>query len=147
MTDCFELGYWGLFAASFIAATILPLSSEAFFLFMLSQEYDATNCVVVATVGNTFGGLTCYFLGYLCKWEWLNKFIGVSEVKVLAYKNYIESYGFTISFFCWLPFVGDILAVALGAFKTNVWLVTLFMFIGKLLRYVFLVYSANLIFN
>jgi membrane protein YqaA with SNARE-associated domain len=147
LIDCFELGYWGLFAASFIAATIFPFSSEALFLFMLSKGYDATTSIVVATVGNTLGGLTCYFLGYLCKWEWLNKYIGVSEVKVLQYKKYVDSYGFILAFFCWLPFVGDILAVALGVFKSNVWLVSLFMFIGKLTRYVFLAYSVKLIFN
>ena len=54
----------GLFAASFAAATLFPLPSEAA-LFAYLQHYpdNAVLAVSVATVGNTAGGMTSYLIG------------------------------------------------------------------------------------
>jgi membrane protein YqaA with SNARE-associated domain len=41
-----------------------------------------------------------------------------------------------VSFFCWLPIIGDPIAVGLGFFRTNYLLVALWMFMGKLVRYI-----------
>lgn len=36
----------------------------------------------------------------------------------------------------WLPFVGDVFAIALGFYRLNPWKCTLYMFIGKAARFV-----------
>ena len=43
-----EWGYFGLFLASFIAATVLPLSSEIVFSVLIVNNYDLAICLVVA---------------------------------------------------------------------------------------------------
>ena len=61
-----ENGLAGLFAASFVAATIIPLSSEAVlfgFLKLYPDQYAAA--LALATLGNTLGGLTSYAIGRL----------------------------------------------------------------------------------
>ena len=61
-----ELGYLGLFIASFLAATVVPFSSEVVFSAMIYlQHLDPWTCVFVATLGNWLGGMTSYYVGLL----------------------------------------------------------------------------------
>lgn len=48
-----------------------------------------------------------------------------------------------MAFFVALPYIGDAIAVVLGLMRSNVWVTTLSMFLGKLLRYVALLYAAE----
>ena len=54
----------GLFAASFVAATLFPLPSEAaLFAYLQAHPGNAVLAVAVATIGNTAGGMTSYLIG------------------------------------------------------------------------------------
>ncbi|MBI9068292.1 MAG: DedA family protein [Salinivirgaceae bacterium] len=131
----FNLGYLALFLASFLAATVVPFSSEAILSGMLLAKYNMVLCVGVATLGNFLGGLTSYYLGYLGREIWIEKYLKVPIEKVERIKAKIKGKEQWIAFFCWLPFVGDIIAIALGFVKMNVLNVSIGMFIGKLIRY------------
>lgn len=131
-----ELGYWGLFIGSFLAATILPFSSEVLLLVMLAYGYDLVVCLAVATTGNWLGGLTGYGLGYLGKLEWIERWFRISHAKLESFRHRIEKYGSFIAFMSWLPFIGDPLTVALGFFKVPFARAAVFMLIGKLARYI-----------
>lgn len=102
---------------------------------MIHQQYNAGICLAIATAGNTLGGVTSYVLGFLGKWEWLEKYFGIKKAKIIAQKKYADKYGSLLAFFTWLPIIGDALAVALGFFKVNYLTVTLWMIVGKFLRY------------
>lgn len=131
--DWIEWGYIGLFVASFLAATILPIASEAVFIAMLFS-FNPWVCLFVATTGNTLGGYLNYGIGYLGKPEWLAK-IRVTEDQISHWEHKVKRYGVWLALGTWLPFVGDVIAVALGFFKTA-WKPTfLFIFIGKFARY------------
>jgi membrane protein YqaA with SNARE-associated domain len=131
----FELGYWGLFLSSFLAATILPVASEVFLGAMLAMGYDPIVSLFVATVGNTLGGYLNYFLGRLGNPKWLLK-VGVKKEQVLNWENAVKKYGAWLALFSWLPFVGDVIGIALGFFRVN-WLLSFFFIaIGKLARYI-----------
>jgi membrane protein YqaA with SNARE-associated domain len=134
----FELGYWGLFISSFLAATILPVASEVFLGAMLALGYDPIVSLVVATVGNTLGGYLNYFLGLIGNPKWLIK-VGVKEDKVLSWENAIQKYGVWLALLSWLPFIGDVIGIALGFFRVNWVLSFVFIAIGKFVRYVFIV--------
>jgi membrane protein YqaA with SNARE-associated domain len=136
MTSLADLGYWGLFIGSFIAATVLPFSSEVLLLVLLAYGYDLTTCLAVATLGNWLGGMTGYGLGYLGKTDWIERWFRISHEKVMKLQQRVERYGSAIAFFSWLPFIGDPLTVALGFFRVSLTKTALFMFIGKLFRYV-----------
>ena len=145
LLDYIELGYIGLFLATFLAATIIPFSSEVVLVGMLAAGFDSTGVVIVATVGNTMGGMSSFYLGYLGKWTWIENKLKVPREKVLRFKSWIDKYGSITAFFCWLPFIGDILAIALGFFRAKVWMVFMLMFVGKLLRYLLVVWGWEMV--
>jgi len=131
----FEYGLWGLFAASFLAATLVPFSSDALLLLMVANGFDPTWSILVATLGNWLGGMSSYFLGYLGKWEWIEKYLRIKREKIERWHDKLEQRGAFFAFFSWLPFVGDIFAVGLGILRTNWRIVAVAMLAGKMLRY------------
>lgn len=54
------LAYAGLFAGSFLAATVLPLSSEVPLAALVRAEGRMVAPVLVATAGNYLGACTTY---------------------------------------------------------------------------------------
>jgi membrane protein YqaA with SNARE-associated domain len=130
-----EWGYLGLFIASFLGATIIPFSSEVVFSLLIINGYDIKASLLIATIGNWLGGLSSYFLGRLGKWETLEKYFKLKKEKIYKFKTKIDKWGSLLAFFCWLPIIGDPIAVSLGFFRTNYILVAVWMFIGKILRY------------
>jgi membrane protein YqaA with SNARE-associated domain len=137
--DFISIGYSGLFLAGFLSATILPMNSEAVILLMLSQDFDPWICILVATIGNSLGGLTNYFLGILGNPNWLKR-IGITEEKILSFEVRVQKYGYWLAFFSWVPFIGDPMTVALGFFRVSFWRVALLVILGKFLRYLFLAF-------
>ena len=137
--DFISIGYSGLFLAGFLSATILPMNSEAVILLMLSQDFDPWICILVATIGNSLGGLTNYFLGILGNPKWLKR-IGITEEKILTFEVRVQKYGYWLAFFSWVPFIGDPMTVALGFFRVSFWRVALLVILGKFLRYLVLAF-------
>jgi membrane protein YqaA with SNARE-associated domain len=131
-----EWGYLGLFIASFLGATIIPFSSELVFSLLIIKGYDFNLSLLVATTGNWLGGLSSYFLGRLGKWSTLEKYFRLKKEKIVKFKTNIDKWGSLLAFFCWLPVIGDPIAVGLGFFRTNYILVAIWMFIGKFIRYI-----------
>ena len=74
-----EYGYIGLFIGAFLAATILPMSSDVLLVGLLAVGADPYISVAVATAGNWLGGLTSYWLGRAGKWEWIEKYFKVKS--------------------------------------------------------------------
>jgi membrane protein YqaA with SNARE-associated domain len=131
-----EWGYLGLFIASFLGATVIPFSSELVFSLLIIKGYDFNLSLLVATTGNWLGGLSSYFLGRLGKWSTLEKYFRLKKEKIVKFKTNIDKWGSLLAFFCWLPIIGDPIAVGLGFFRTNYILVAIWMFIGKFIRYI-----------
>ena len=117
----------GLFAASFAAATLFPLPSEAA-LFAYLQIYPdhVALAVAVATVGNTAGGMTSYLIG---------RFIPSRKLDSKAIQH-VRRFGAPVTLLAWLPIVGDALSLAAGWLRIH-WAAALgFMAAGRLLRYI-----------
>lgn len=131
-----EWGYLGLFIASFLGATVIPFSSELVFSLLIIKGYDFNLSLLVATTGNWLGGLSSYFLGRLGKWSTLEKYFKLKKEKIVKFKTNIDKWGSLLAFFCWLPIIGDPIAVGLGFFRTNYILVAIWMFVGKFIRYI-----------
>ncbi len=134
-------GYVGLFVISFGAATILPMSSEAVFAAMIGSGFNPWICVAAASVGNWLGGMTNYYLGYLGKTEWLEKYLKIKRGRIVKVQHFVAGKGAMSAFFCFLPAVGDLLAFVLGMMRANLLTVNVAMFCGKLFRYVVLAYG------
>ncbi len=137
-----ELGYVGLFIGSFLASTVVPFSADVLLIGMLAAGGTPWIVIGVATVGNFLGGLTSYGIGRLGKWEWIEK-LGANPEKIARHRAKIDKYGAWVALLSWVPFIGDILAVALGFFRVKFVPSALFMLLGKFARFVawYLIYT------
>jgi membrane protein YqaA with SNARE-associated domain len=142
--DWLELGYWGLLLASFLSATVLPFSSEAVLAGMVYAGGDPVLCVAVATIGNTLGGVSSYLIGRLGKLEWMERYLGVREEKLNRWLPPIQRYGSFFAILSFMPAFGDAIPLGLGFLRVNPWLTTLWMALGKLLRYVVVIWGIQL---
>jgi len=130
-----EWGYVGLFISAFIAGSILPFSSELVMLLLVQMGLNPVICVLSAGIGNTLGGMTCFWIGRLGKLEWIEKYLGVKREKIDKARNFVSGRGAMMAFFAFLPFIGEAIAIALGYMRSNSWVTALSMFAGKVLRY------------
>jgi membrane protein YqaA with SNARE-associated domain len=143
-----DLGYWGLFIGSFLAATIVPFSADILLIGMLIAGGSPWAVISIATAGNFIGGLTSYGVGRIGKWEWIERF-GVKAETLEKQKAKIDKYGSWAALMSWVPIIGDVIAVALGFYRTRFLPSALFMFIGKAGRfvawyYIWLLTASNL---
>jgi membrane protein YqaA with SNARE-associated domain len=130
-----EWGYLGLFIGTFLAATVVPFSSDFLIIGILLAGGSPGASWAVATLGNWLGGITSFGLGWLGKWEWIERFLKVSREKLEQQKSRIDRYGSWLALFSWLPFVGDLFAIGLGFYRVDPKKSIFFMLIGKGLRF------------
>jgi membrane protein YqaA with SNARE-associated domain len=146
MQGFFDYNLWGLFLASFLAATVIPFSSEALLSVLIIKGTDPYSAILVATTGNWLGGMSSYALGYLGKWEWIEKYLRVKRETIGKWHNRLYRKGAIFAFLCWVPAVGDIFAVGLGILRSNILITALAMLAGKFLRYVVWGWLTGLVF-
>jgi membrane protein YqaA with SNARE-associated domain len=137
---CVDWGYWGLFLSAFIAGSVIPFSSEAVLLVLVRMGLDPVWCILAATLGNTAGGMTCYWIGRLGKREWIHKYLRVSEQQLDRAGRIFAGKGAWSALFAFLPYVGSAISILLGIMRSNIPITLLAMMIGKALRYVVLLY-------
>ena len=113
------LGLFGLFLGTFLAATIFPFSSDVLLLGMLVAGGNPVTTVVVATLGNWLGGLVGYWMGWLGKLEWLEKWFKVKPETIAKHRAKVKKYGAFLALLTWTPFIGDIFAIVLGFYKAK----------------------------
>ncbi|MGF1727731.1 YqaA family protein [Photobacterium nomapromontoriensis] len=124
---------WVLFTTGFLSATLLPGGSEASLIASLKLGDNAVWLVVfVATLGNTLGGMTNYWLGRLLPDKTSDEKYGHKAVM------WLKKYGYWSLIFSWLPIVGDPLCLAAGWLRMRHWLSFIIIFVGKASRYVVL---------
>ena len=129
-----DWGYWGLFFSAFIAGSILPFSSEAVMIVLVHMGLDPVLCVAAASLGNTLGGMSCYWIGRMGKTEWIEK-LGVGEAKLEKAKRFLGGRGALMAFFAFLPALGEAIAIVLGLMRANLALTAGAMCAGKFARY------------
>ncbi len=114
-----------LFLGSFFAATLLPGGSEAV-LFGVLKSYPEMlwPALLIATLGNTLGGMVSFGMGWL-----------LPQTQQLKHVEKVRHYGTPALLLAWVPLVGDALCLAAGWLRLNPWQAALFMALGKFARY------------
>ncbi len=133
--DLSSLGLLGLFLGTFLAATVVPFSSDALYIAVMIATKQPLVCLLVGSVGNWLGSVTTYFLGRLCKWEWLEKTFKVKRETLEKQKAKIDKYGVWMALISWVPIIGDAISIGLGFYKTPAFWTLLMLLIGKVLRF------------
>nr|WP_198922662.1 YqaA family protein [Enterobacter hormaechei] len=121
-----------LFASSFLSSTLLPGNSEVVLVAMLlSGVSQPWLLVLIATMGNSLGGLTNVILGRFFplreKSRWQEKAVG-----------WLKRYGAATLLLSWMPVIGDLLCLLAGWMRISWGPVLFFLCLGKALRYVLL---------
>ena len=130
MSDALSLA--SLFASSFLSSTLLPGNSEVVLVAMLlSGVSQPWLLVLIATMGNSLGGLTNVILGRFFplreKSRWQEKAVG-----------WLKRYGAATLLLSWMPVIGDLLCLLGGWMRISWGPVLFFLCLGKALRYVLL---------
>ena len=130
MSDALSLA--SLFASSFLSSTLLPGNSEVVLVAMLlSGGSQPWLLVLIATMGNSLGGLTNVILGRFFplreKSRWQEKAVG-----------WLKRYGAATLLLSWMPVIGDLLCLLAGWMRISWGPVLFFLCLGKALRYVLL---------
>jgi|SRR5690625_1227047 len=145
-----QVGLSAIFVVSFVSATLLPLGSEpAVFGYVSLAPNMFWPAVLVATVGNTLGGLTSYYTGFLARRgyeRWKQNHPDEEQERNYGQKTggrwhtlinrWLERFGPPALLLSWLPIVGDPLCALAGWVGLPVAQSTVYMAIGKFLRYV-----------
>lgn len=128
--------YAALFASAFLAATILPVSSEAVLVGLIAAgRGDPALLLVVATVGNTLGSAVNWLLGRGIDALQDTRWFPVSHERYDRASRTFRCFGAWTLLFAWLPVVGDALTVAAGAARMRFGLFLTLVAVGKAARY------------
>jgi membrane protein YqaA with SNARE-associated domain len=120
-----DASLWSLLAGSFIAATVLPFSSEAMLFAVLKLHPELFwPAVGVATLGNTAGGMVTYAMGRF-----------IPHRREHKYEPWVKRHGEPLMLLAWAPVIGDGLCLAAGWLRLAWWHCLVWMAIGKGARY------------
>ncbi|GLX15654.1 MULTISPECIES: YqaA family protein [Pseudomonadaceae] len=128
--------YFGLFAAAFGAATLLPLQSEALLVgLLLGSAQPAWALVLFASVGNVLGSLVNWWLGLYLERFRDRRWFPVNERRLQQAQHWYGRYGRWSLLLSWLPVIGDPLTLVAGIMREPLWRFTLIVAFAKTLRY------------
>ncbi|TAN28213.1 MAG: DedA family protein [Castellaniella sp.] len=157
------VGLPAVFLISLVSATLLPLGSEpAVFAYVQLAPHMFWPAIVVATIGNTAGGAITYAMGAGAEsayqaWSDRHHATGMPQAGTSPdttgssgerrasaaggrwhdlTASWFRRFGPPALLLSWLPVVGDPLCAVAGWLKLPFWRCTLYMAIGKCLRYI-----------
>lgn len=135
------ISYFQLLIISFLAATILPLSSELVLSTMLlTDSFDKYLLLVVASFGNIFGSSVNWYLGKKILIFKDKKWFPVNEKQIAKSEMYFKKYGIWSLLLAWVPIIGDPLTVIAGVLRVNFFTFLLLVSLSKTSRYIFLIF-------
>ncbi len=129
-------GYLGLFLNAFLAATLIPLSSEAVLAALSRADgFDTALLFAVATLGNTLGAMVNWWLGRYCLHWRERKWFPFDAGQLDRAGGRFRRYGLWLLLLAWVPIVGDPLTFAAGVLRVRLLPFVILVGIGKAARY------------
>lgn len=138
-------GYVGMLIAAFIAGSFFPFSSEAVMVGLMATGLDPWQLMIYGTVGNVLGSVFNYSVGRMGKLEWIEKYLHVKKKDLDKAERFMAGRGAWMGFFAFLPVLGTALTILLGLMRANIVITFISITLGKLFRYLILIYGAGLI--
>lgn len=138
-------GYWGMLMSAFLAGSFFPFSSEVVMVALSAAGLNSWKLIVFGTIGNVLGGAFNYVIGRMGKMVWIEKYLHVSQKNLDKAEKFMGGHGALMGFFAFLPILGSAITIVLGLTRANIPLSLISVTLGKFLRYVILIYGANLL--
>lgn len=130
-----KYGYAGMLGAAFLAGSFFPFSSEAVMTGLQIAGLSAWRLMMVASIGNTLGGMFNYSVGRLGREDWLYRLFRVKSERLEQSERFVRKYGAWMGLLSWLPILGSVITIALGLLRVSWWRSLVAVFIGKTARY------------
>ena len=130
-----ELGLWGLGISAFLAATLLPLSSELVLSALLLAGENTLTVIFIATFANVLGSIVNYLIGRWGADGILHRWFKLSSAQTDKGEPQFNRYGKWSLLFSWLPIIGDPLTFIAGVLKVRFSLFLILVTLGKFGRY------------
>ena len=133
--------YLSLFFISFLAATILPFSSELTLAGLIStSNYDNLLLLVFASFGNVLGSVFNWGLGFYARNLTIKKWFPFKETQIERSSKWFSKFGKWSLLFAWVPIVGDLLTFVAGLLRVRFLDLIILVAIGKVSRYLIIFY-------
>jgi len=137
-------GYWGMLVAAFLAGSVFPFSSELVMTALMATGLDPWQLALYGTVGNVLGSALNYAVGRLGKVEWFERYLHVSPKDMERAERFMAGRGAWMGFFAFLPILGSAITILLGLMRANVVITFVAITLGKIFRYIILIYGVGL---
>ena len=136
--------YINLILISFLAATILPFSSEILLSAMVATDnYNLILLLIFASLGNISGSIINFILGKKILILKDKKWFPVSPTQLSRSQFIFNKYGVWSILLAWVPIIGDPITILSGTLNVNFFKFLLLVSISKISRYVFLIYILH----
>ena len=136
--------YLSLFFISFLAATILPFSSELTLAGLIStSNYDNLLLLVFASFGNVLGSVFNWGLGFYARNLTIKKWFPFKETQIERSSKWFSKFGKWSLLFAWVPIVGDPLTFVAGLLRVRFLNFIILVAIGKVSRYLIVFYLID----
>ena len=136
--------YLSLFAISFLAATILPFSSELTLAGLIAtSNYDNLLLLIVASLGNVLGSAVNWILGFYSRNLSTKRWFLFKDKQIEKSSKWFNRFGRWSLLFAWVPIIGDPLTLAAGLFRVKFIEFLILVTIGKVSRYLVIFYLLS----
>ena len=133
--------YLSLFFISFLAATVLPFSSELTLAGLIStSNYDNLLLLVFASFGNVLGSVFNWGLGFYARNLTIKKWFPFKETQIERSSKWFSKFGKWSLLFAWVPIVADPLTFVAGLLRVRFFDFIILVAIGKVSRYLIIFY-------
>ena len=133
--------YLSLFGISFLAATILPFSSELSLAGLIStSNFNNSLLLIAASLGNILGSVVNWFIGFYSRNFTSKKWFPFNELQITTSSKWFEKFGKWSLLFAWVPIIGDPLTLVAGLLRVKFLDFIILVAIGKVSRYLVVLY-------
>ena len=133
--------YLSLFGISFLAATILPFSSELSLAGLISaSNFNNSLLLIAASLGNIFGSVVNWLIGFYSRNFTSKKWFPFNEIQIARSSKWFEKFGKWSLLFAWVPIIGDPLTLVAGLLRVKFLDFIILVAIGKVSRYLVVLY-------
>ena len=136
--------YLSLFGISFLAATILPFSSELSLAGLIStSNFNNSLLLIAASLGNVLGSVVNWFIGFYLRNFTSKKLFFFNEIQITRSSKWFEKFGKWSLLLAWVPILGDPLTLVAGLLRVRFLDFIILVAIGKVSRYLVVLYLVG----
>ena len=135
--------YLGLFGSAFLAATVVPFSSEVLLLGLAAAGHPVVWLWLSATAGNTVGAALNWVLGRFALHYQHRRWFPIGPDQLLRARRWFQRFGVWALLLAWMPLGGDAITLVAGVMRVRFVVFLMLTAVGKGARYGIVTWSSD----